>query len=148
MTSMQEKSRQCERILGRLDQRLIQKLGIDAVIDPIKRGFSESQGSWMGYISDPVEGVTLVSFMYDRVPESLLTVREYKKMMNGLIDALIYQKAKVIATFPIYLADEEGNELSRSQDDAIVIEYLNSWLQLHPEKDVRLLYIDGYSPKD
>ncbi len=149
MNSVQEKPRQCERILGRsLDQRLIQRLGIDAIIDPIKRGFSESQGSWMGYISNPVEGVNLVSFMYDRVPESLLTVREYKKMMNGLIDALVYQKAKVIATFPIYLADEDGNELSRSQDDAAVIDYLNSWLLSHPNVDVRLLYIDGYSPRD
>lgn len=149
MNSIQEKPRQCERILGRsLDQRLIQRLGIDAIIDPIKRGFSESQGSWMGYISNPVEGVNLVSFMYDRTPGSILTVKEYRKMMNGLIDALVYQKAKVIATFPLYLADEEGIELSKSQDDATVIDYLNSWLQLHPEKDVRLLYIDGYTPKE
>jgi hypothetical protein len=123
-------------------------MGIDAIIDPIKRGFSESQGSWMGYIRNPANGVKLVSFMYDRERESALTVNEYKKMMNGLIDALVYQKAKVIATFPLYLTDEYGAELPRSKDDETVMAYLTDWLQRHPDKDVRLLYVDGYAPRN
>ena len=138
----------CERIFGRLDKAFIEKQGIDAIIDPIKRGFHISQGSWMKYISCPAENVKLVSFMYDRTPDCALTVKEYQKMMNGLIDALVYQKARVIATFPLYLTDEYGKELSKNQDDAIVIDYLNDWLQRHPNNDVRLLYIDGYIPKE
>ena len=123
----------CERIFGRLDKAFIEKQGIDAIIDPIKRGFHISQGSWMKYISCPAENVKLVSFMYDRTPDCALTVKEYQKMMNGLIDALVYQKARVIATFPLYLTDEYGKELSKNQDDAIVIDYLNDWLQRHPD---------------
>ena len=91
----------CEHAYCRmLNKGFVERMGIDAIIDPIKRGFSESQGSWMGYIRNPAHGVKLVSFMYDREPGSALTVKEYKKMMNGLIDALVYQKARVIATFP------------------------------------------------
>ena len=137
----------CEQVFCRmLNKRFVERMGIDAIIDPIKKGFSESQDSWMGYVKDPAHGVKLVSFMYDRTPESALSVKEYKKMMDGLIDALVYQKAKVIATFPLYLTDENGNELSRSKDDETVMAYLTDWLQRHPDKDVRLLYIDGYTP--
>lgn len=142
------RTRQCERIVGGLNRGFVRRLGIDAIIDPIKRGFSESQGSWMGYIREPAEDVKLVSFMYDRVPESALSVKEYTKMMDGLIDALVYQNARVIATFPLYLTDEDGKELTRSQDDATVMAYLNDWLERHPDKDVRLLYIDGYTPRN
>ena len=118
----------CEQVYCRmLNRHFVERMGIDAIIDPIKRGFSESQGSWMGYIRDPARGVKLVSFMYDQSPERALTVKEYAKMMNGLIDALVYQGAKVIATFPLYLTD---------------------WLQRHPDKNVRLLYVDGYTPRD
>ena len=69
-------------------------------------------------------------------------------MMNGLIDALVYQKARVIATFPLYLTDEEGKELSRSKDDETVMAYLTDWLQRHPDEDIRLIYLDGYNPRD
>ena len=139
----------CEQVPCRmLNKSFVERMGIDAIIDPIKRGFSESQGSWMGYVRNPAHGVKLVSFMYDRDPGSALTVKEYTKMMNGLIDALVYQKAKVIATFPLYLTDEDGKELTRSQDDATVMAYLTDWLQRHPDKDVRLLYLDGYTPRD
>lgn len=139
----------CEQVPCRmLNKRFVERMGVDAIIDPIKRGFSESQGSWMGYIQNPAHGVKLVSFMYDRDPGSALKVSEYKKMMNGLIDALVYQNAKVIATFPLYLTDEDGNELSRSKDDETVMAYLTDWLQRHPDKNVRLLYLDGYTPQD
>ena len=139
----------CERVYCRiLNKEFVEHMGIDAIIDPIKRGFSESQGSWMGYIRNPAHGVKLVSFMYDRTPESALSVKEYTKMMDGLIDALVYQKARVIATFPLYLTDENGVELSRSKDDETVMAYLTDWMQRHPDKNVRLLYVDGYSPMD
>lgn len=139
----------CEQVYCRmLNKEFVEHMGIDAIIDPIKRGFSESQGSWMGYIRNPAHGVKLVSFMYDRTPESALSVKEYTKMMDGLIDALVYQKARVIATFPLYLTDENGVELSRSKDDETVMAYLTDWLQRHPDKNVRLLYVDGYSPMD
>ena len=139
----------CEQVYCRmLNKSFVERMGIDAIIDPVKRGFSESQGSWMGYIRNPAHGVKLISFMYDREPESALTVKEYTKLMNGLIDALVYQKAKVIATFPLYLVDENGRELSRSKDDETVMAYLTDWLQRHPDKDVRLLYVDGYTPRD
>ena len=141
--------RACEKVYCRMfDKDFVERMGIDAIIDPIKRGFSESQGSWMGYIRNPARDVKLVSFMYDRDRESALTVNEYKKMMNGLIDALVYQKAKVIATFPLYLTDEYGEELPRSKDDETVMAYLTDWLQRHPDKDVRLLYVDGYAPRN
>ena len=137
----------CETIKQALSADLIRRTGIEAVIDPIKRGFSESQGSWMGYIAHPVEGVKLVSFMYDRTPESALTIKEYTKMMDGLIDALVYQKAKVIATFPLYLIHDDGTELTKGEDDTAVKDYLDGWLRRHPDEDVRLLFIDGYTPK-
>lgn len=147
--SIPARTRACEHVYCRMfDKDFVESMGIDAIIDPIKRGFSESQGSWMGYIRNPANGVKLVSFMYDRERESALTVNEYKKMMNGLIDALVYQKAKVIATFPLYLTDEYGAELPRSKDDETVMAYLTDWLQRHPDKDVRLLYVDGYAPRN
>jgi hypothetical protein len=147
--SIPARTRACEHVYCRMfDKDFVERMGIDAIIDPIKRGFSESQGSWMGYIRNPENGVKLVSFMYDRERESALTVNEYKKMMNGLIDALVYQKAKVIATFPLYLTDEYGAELPRSKDDETVMAYLTDWLQRHPDKDVRLLYVDGYAPRN
>ena len=101
----------------------------------------------MGYIANPVEGVKLVSFMYDRTPERALTIKEYTKMMDGLIDALVYQKVKVIATFPLYLIHEDGTELTKGEDDTAVKDYLDGWLQRHPDKEVRLLFIDGYTPR-
>jgi hypothetical protein len=138
----------CEQVFcRRLDKSFVERMGIDAIIDPIKRGFSVSQESWKGYIQNPAHGVKLVSFMYDRNPGSALTVPEYTKMMNGLIDALVYQNAKVIATFPLYLIGEDGQELTRSQDDETVMAYLTDWLQRHPDQNVRLLYLDGDMPR-
>lgn len=130
------------------DEDFLSLRQIGGIFAPIQRGFSASQGTWMGYERNQKEGVLLETYFYDKGEEKELTVEEYRNLGYRVLDGFAAQGVKNIATFGMYLKDDDGHELTKGDDDTQIKGILADWVKKNSDKGITVYYVNFYHPQN